>query len=154
MLFFHPLADKVAERRERDALTRQQQIGFSRRFYGSIGSKSTERTKLESRSLPLPHSPHLRLQSLLAFTRVRALQITKISVAFSIFSLLKMKLCQCLLKLLTINWSHMRGVYSEVDSTKRVEFPSTRRFYMAKTLMLPSSRSIHSLPPSVTEQRE
>ena len=65
-----------------------------------------------------------------------------------------MKLCQSSLKLLTINKSHTRGVYSEVDSTKRVEFPSTRRFYMAKTLMLPSSRSIHSLPPSVTEQRE
>ena len=51
------LRQSCRETRERDALTRQQQIGFSRRFYGSIGSKSTERTKLAGE--PLSPSPSL-----------------------------------------------------------------------------------------------
>ena len=50
-------AQTKLQRDERDALTRQQQIGFSRRFYGSIGSKSTERTKLAGE--PLSPSPSL-----------------------------------------------------------------------------------------------
>ena len=50
-------AQTKLQRDERDALTRQQQIGFSRRFYGSIGSKSTERTKLAGEPLSPSPSP-------------------------------------------------------------------------------------------------
>ena len=151
-------AQTKLQRDERDALTRQQQIGFSRRFYGSIGSKSTERTKLAGE--PLSPSPSLSSPSSsvsLGFLLAADHGSTNNENICCIFNIILTldEIVSVFTKIIDHQLvSYAWGVYSEVDSTKRVEFPSTRRFYMAKTLMLPSSRSIHSLPPSVTEQRE